>query len=113
MSAQQLGERLGISAPPVLKMEANEVRGAVTLASLERAANAMGCRLVYALVPNEPLETQVDKRAELVARERLKRSEHSMLLENQEVPGALHELQVAELAKKLKEKLGADLWGTP
>jgi predicted DNA-binding mobile mystery protein A len=85
----------------------------LTLASLERAAKALGCRVVYALIPDDSLEAQVDRQAQLVARERLKRSEHSMLLEDQTVPSNLEEVQVAELAKEIKDKLGPDLWGTP
>ncbi len=113
MSAAQLGKRLGISAPNVLKLEANEIRRALTLGSLERAAEAMGCRLVYALVPEESLEAQVDAQAQRVARERLARSEHSMLLEDQAVPPELQELQLRELANELKAKLGPALWGEP
>ena len=113
MSAAQLGARLAISAPSVLKFEANEVSRALTLASLERAARAMGCQLVYALVPDEPLEIQLDKQAERAARRKLERSEHSMLLEDQSVPSPLRELEVADLARTIKERLGPELWEVP
>jgi len=113
MSAAQLGKRLGMGAANVLKLEANEVRRSLTLASLERAAEAMGCRLVYALIPEKSLEARVEEQAARVARAKLERTEHSMLLEDQSVPGNLQELQTVELAKEIKEKLGPELWGDP
>src|SRR5215204_4330845 len=71
MTARQLGERMGVSQPTITQMEHNEVAGSITLATLERAAQALGCRLVYTFVPEEPLETRVTRRAEDVARRRL------------------------------------------
>jgi Fic-DOC domain mobile mystery protein B/predicted DNA-binding mobile mystery protein A len=51
MSGVDLAERLGVKPPRVVEMEKNELRGAITLKVLERAADAMGCSLVYALIP--------------------------------------------------------------
>ena len=110
MSAEQLGERLGISKQSVRQLENNELRRTLSLGSLERVARALGCRLTYVLVPDESLEAQLDRRARLVARQKLQRVGHSMVLEAQEPPGALHELGVTELANELKDKLSSDLW---
>ena len=51
MSGVQLARQLGVKPPRVVEMEKNEVDGAITLKVLERAAHAMGCSLVYALIP--------------------------------------------------------------
>jgi Fic-DOC domain mobile mystery protein B/predicted DNA-binding mobile mystery protein A len=51
MSGVQLAKHLGVKPPRVVEMEKNEVDGAITLKVLERAAEAMGCMLVYALIP--------------------------------------------------------------
>jgi Fic-DOC domain mobile mystery protein B/predicted DNA-binding mobile mystery protein A len=51
MSGVQLARQLGVKPPRVVEMEKNEVDGAITLKVLERAAEAMGCSLVYALIP--------------------------------------------------------------
>lgn len=112
MSAEQLGRRLGISRQTVLKLEGNEVRKALTLQSLDRAARALGCRVAYAIVPERSLEEQLDERARIVARRNLERVAHSMSLEAQQLPADLHELQVAELARDLKTKLG-QIWDEP
>jgi hypothetical protein len=48
-------------------------------------AEALDCTLVYALVPNSPLETTIRDRARAFARRRRGPVEHSMLLEDQKV----------------------------
>jgi hypothetical protein len=44
---------------------------------LQRAADALGCDLVYALVPRQPLEQIVAGRARDVSRDQLARVDHS------------------------------------
>lgn len=46
----QLAERLRVSAARVSVLEKDEVRGAVTLKMMDRAARAMGCRFEYRFV---------------------------------------------------------------
>src|SRR6056297_2717580 len=63
MTTSQLAARLGVVQSRVPALEQAEAKKTVTLASLEKAANAMDCRLVYALVPRKPLEELVEERA--------------------------------------------------
>lgn len=83
MTGAQLGARLGIARPSVADLEDAEIRGAIQISSLKRAAEAMDCTLVYALVPNSSLEEFLQRQARQVAREHLKPVEQTMLLENQ------------------------------
>lgn len=83
MTTQQLARRLGITQPSAIRLEASEIKGAIQLSTLRRAAEAMNCTLVYAFVPNQPLEDIVQQRARQVAREQLKPIEQTMRLENQ------------------------------
>lgn len=85
MSSAQLAKRVGVSQPVLYNIEASEVAGTVKLKTLERVAAALNCRLIYALVPNEPLESMVRERALQMAAQQLRAVEHSMRLENQEV----------------------------
>ncbi len=71
MTAEQLGKRLGVKQPSVVAFEQSEEKGTIELATLRRVAEALDCRLVYALVPNKPLEQTVRDRARLFARRRL------------------------------------------
>ncbi len=85
MSTAQLAKRLGIKQPSLVALEQSEAKGTIELATLRRAAEALDCTLVYALVPNKPLETTVRDRARAFARRRRGPVEHSMLLEDQKV----------------------------
>src|SRR5450432_3430478 len=59
MSTAQLAKRLGIKQPSVVALEQSEARGAIELATLRRVAAALDCTLIYALIPNKPLDTIV------------------------------------------------------
>jgi predicted DNA-binding mobile mystery protein A len=83
MTSTHLARRLGVSQPRVPRLEKAERDGSITLASLRKAAEAMDCALVYAFVPNKPLEDMVRERAGQVADQLLARTHHSMKLENQ------------------------------
>ena len=46
----QLADRMKVSAARVSVMEKDEIRGALTLKMMEKAAKAMGCRFEYRIV---------------------------------------------------------------
>jgi len=50
----QLAERLNVSAARVSVLEKDEMRGAVTLKMMEKAARAMGCRFEYRIISEAP-----------------------------------------------------------
>ena len=104
MSAEQLGQRLSIKQPSVVALEQSEAKGAIQLATLRRVAHAMDCTLVYALVPNQPLETIFRDRARSVARKRRAAIEHSMLLEDQAVSRQDSEARIDELVQKMNPR---------
>jgi predicted DNA-binding mobile mystery protein A len=85
MTTAQLGRRLGVSQPRIVELEQSEVSGGVSLNTLQRAAEALGCRLVYALVPEKPLAETVRERAEEIADRRSSAVEQTMRLEDQAV----------------------------
>jgi predicted DNA-binding mobile mystery protein A len=106
MTTAQFARRLGVSQPRVIELEQSEVSGGVTLHTLQRAAEALGCRLIYVLVPERPLAETVRERAELVAERQLASVEHTMRLENQAVPGK-------RASKELRRRLIEDLLRRP
>jgi predicted DNA-binding mobile mystery protein A len=63
MSAADLAQRMGVTSGAVLDLERAEVVGGVTLDRLGRAAEAMDCELVYALVPRTSLSDAVERQA--------------------------------------------------
>ena len=110
MTTAQLAKRLGVSQPRVVELQQSEVSGSVTLHTLQRAAEALGCRLVYALVPDKPLAETIRKRAEEIAAHRSSSVEQTMRLEDQEVHDkkAAHELREQVIEELLRHP--ARLW---
>jgi len=85
----------GISPQAVQEFERNEATGALTLRNLERVAAAMGCRVLYVLVPGRANQTFGELAAGLSSDRRLlEDTEHTMALEGQGVGGT------AERAKR-------------
>lgn len=113
MSSAELGRRLGIAQGDVVRMEQREARGAIALETLERAAAAMGCRVVYAVVPETSLEEMVVERSRQAARRLMGRVTHTMALESQQPDADVLEEQVEELAKELREKARPEVWEEP
>jgi predicted DNA-binding mobile mystery protein A len=110
MTTAQLAKRLNVSQPRVLGIEKAEASGSIKLESLERAAHALDCRLVYALVPRKPRESLVEDRARAFAQKRLRATSHSMALENQRVDEADEQDHLERLVQKLLNQPGSALW---
>ena len=51
LTLADMAKRIGVTPPAVRSFEQAEAEDRITLASLRRTANAMGCDLIYALVP--------------------------------------------------------------
>jgi len=84
MSAAELATRMGISGASVRSLEQKEMSGGIRLSSLQRAAQAMDCTLVYAFVPNTTLDETVRRQAQRVLDEQIGRTRQTMALEAQE-----------------------------
>ena len=110
MTTAQFARRLGVSQPRIVELERSEVSGSVTLNTLQRAAEALGCRLIYVLVPERPLADTVRERAVAVAGRQLGGVEQSMRLEDQAVTSkqAGHELRRQRIEELLRHP--ARLW---
>lgn len=110
MTSKQLAGRMGIAQPSLSRLEKNEKSGSITLTSLRRAADALGCDLVYALVPYRSLEQTIHDRAMIVAEERVEYVTHSMELESQAVSDKEKAMQISEVARELLEGSLKHLW---
>jgi predicted DNA-binding mobile mystery protein A len=94
MTATDLAKKLNLSSPNrIYALEQGEVSGGTTLKSLRRAAEALNCTLVYALVPNDSLDRTVQAQARRLAERRVGRVSQTMRLERQQTsPSATHDL---------------------
>ncbi len=105
MSTAQLAKRLGIRQPSLVALEQSEAKGTIELATLRRVAEALDCTLVYALLPNKPLETTIRDRARAFARRRRAPVEHTMLLEDQKVMAKDAEARLDEIVRETNPRL--------
>ncbi len=111
MSGVQFARRLRVQPPSVAALEASEESGTIQLKTLRRAAEALDCTLVYALVPNGSLEGAVRARARKIALRDLGRVAHTMKLEAQETPGSVSDERLETYIRdKINER---DLWDEP
>ena len=105
MSTTQLAKRLNVTQPSLTALEQSEAKGTIELATLRRVAEALDCTLVYALIPNSPLEVSVRDRARTFLRQRLLPIEHSMSLEDQQVKAKDVEGRVDEIVRETNPRL--------
>ncbi len=113
MTATQLGARISVSQSRIARIERDEAEDAVTLATLRRVAEGLDCTLVYALVPNQPLDEMLKTRARAAADVQLKRTHHSMRLENQALDKGDLEQERERLAAEIMAGDPRRLWDSP
>lgn len=113
MSGTQLAERLQVSRPRIPRLEQDELTGSVTLKSMRQAAEAMDCVFIYALVPRTSLNEMIRTQAKKVAATRLKRTSHTMLLEDQMITGLDQQREYHAMVDELVQEMPRDLWSEP
>jgi predicted DNA-binding mobile mystery protein A len=102
MSTGQLAARMNVTQPRITELETAETQGNITVKSLERAAQAMGCRVVYMLVPEHPLQVTLQERARTLAERQFASIQQTMRLEDQAVSSKTFRSQIVrQTAEKL------------
>jgi predicted DNA-binding mobile mystery protein A len=110
MTTRQLARRMGKAQSVIVQMEQGEARDSISLATLRQAAEALDCSLVYALVPNRPIDEMLRARAAEVASQQLARASHTMALENQSLDREAEEAERVRLIDELLRGPPARLW---
>lgn len=110
MTTRQLAVRLGVSQSTLAMLEKSESEDRITLQSLRKAADALGCDLQYVLVPRSSLKKRIENRAQEMAYERVARALHSMRLEDQAPVLQVDKKEVAKVQGKLLEANWKQLW---
>lgn len=113
MAATHLAARLGVATSTVTRLETSEADDTVSLGTLRRAAEALGCELHYALVPKRSLADTLENRALALARRQMASVSHSMALEAQATSGETVEAQTRALAENLLKGSRRALWKEP
>jgi predicted DNA-binding mobile mystery protein A len=88
LQGKQLADKMGVSPARISVLEKDEQRGAVTLKMMQKAAAALDCEFVYALVP---------KNRQPTAKPRIRLDSSSLKGDNSS--------QVADLEQAFQQKL--------
>ena len=110
MAATHLAARLGVTPSTVTRLETSEADDTVSLATLRRAAESLGCELHYALVPKRSLADTLENRALALARQQMAAVSHTMALEAQATSREAVEVQIRALAENLLKGSRRALW---
>lgn len=111
MSLEDLSSRLGTNRSSVLRIESSEARGSIQLDTLRKAAAALDCELVYALIPRVPLQQAVEQRRLELAAQGAQRVRTHMALEGQEVREP--DVETWRKARALQSVSDRALWKQP
>lgn len=110
MTSRQLAARMGLSQSTITAMEQGEEAETVTLKTLRQAAEALDCRLVYALVPRATLDETVRERAQALAEVHLARINHTMRIENQALGDGALSAELKRLTDSILKGRASRLW---
>jgi predicted DNA-binding mobile mystery protein A len=111
MTTRQMAARMGVTAMAISSLETSERAGTVQLDTLRRAADALGCDLVYTLVPRVSLDEAVHSRALDRARHEISRVDRTMRLEDQGLDAVELRRRIEEFAAQLVDTRA--IWDPP
>ena len=110
MTGAQLARRMGVTRGAVSSFEKAELNGGITLKSMQKLAQAMNARFVYAVIPEDDVNTVIERRAQKRAHALVKEADIQMALEEQSLSSDRLEAEVMRVAKELLEKRQSELW---
>jgi len=110
MSVTQLAKRRQVSRTQIGKFERTEMNGSVTLGTMKKMSEAMGCRFVYAIIPDKKIQELIWDQAVIKASKIASRASAHMDLENQSLAKNQLADDIRRQAKELVENQPRDLW---
>lgn len=110
MSGAQLARRLGVTRAAISNTEKAELVGGVTLKNMQQMAEGLGCRFVYAIVPEKQLEDILDAQARKKALDIVNRTNKHMALESQSLSSEQIEYEIKRLQQDYLKEHFTDLW---
>jgi len=112
MTAEQLARRMGVQRQRVHALEKAEIAGSATINSVKKAAEAMDCVFVYALVPRDSLQAHVERQALKYAEKIHAAVQHSMVLEQQGLTVDESRQHIRADAERFARETVRDMWET-
>ena len=110
LSSNRLAKLLGCTQGNITKIEKSEQERTISLMTLDKVAEALRCKVVYCLVPEESLDAILEQRARAIARKKIRYLNHSMILEGQGLTPKQLQQQEDNLVDKLLHENPKNLW---
>jgi predicted DNA-binding mobile mystery protein A len=108
MPREYIASKLHIDPSSISKFEQSEQKKTITLQTLEKMANVLGCELKYVLVPKKPLEESIKEQVLKNLAQDRELIELTMALEGQKVKGEVQELLLDSLL--MENSKSGKLW---
>ena len=111
MSVPQLARRAGVTKAAIYQAERKEREGGITIRQMEKLADSLDGRFVYAIVPahgdiRDRLRVQARAKAERIVR----RASSHMALEKQSLTNEQIVQEMERLANRLVDDMPSDFW---
>ena len=111
MSVPQLARRAGVTKAAIYQAERKEREGGITIRQMEKLADSLDGRFVYAIVPadgdiRDRLRVQARAKAEAIVR----RASSHMALEKQSLTNEQIVQETERLANRLVDDMPSDFW---
>lgn len=110
MSAPALARRAGVTKAAIYQAERKEREGGVTIKHMEKLAEALGGRFVYAIVPEGSVDEVRRMQAQAKAKTIIKRASGHMALEKQSLSTDQIKAEIERLADELLRQPPPDFW---
>ncbi len=110
MSTHELAKRLHVAQSTVVDMEMREIEKGISLKKLEEAAEALGCTVVYALVPKKSLIAMIEQQEKAKAEHMVMHTQKTMSLEAQALSNDQIKQQIDLVLHNIKNEPLKKLW---
>lgn len=111
MSGAEVAARARVSRNAIYQAERNERDGAITLNQMQKMADAMGGRFVYAIIPDQGrVDDIIRAQARRIAETRIMRASAHMALEKQSLTSEQTAQRIDDLADELMREMPPDFW---
>lgn len=111
MTLEQLGKKLNMTKQGVKRIEESEAAGTITINSLKEVGNALEMKFVYGFIPNDgSINSLLDRKSRILAEKIILRTNHNMMLENQEIDKTNLRNAIEDLSKEIKFELKKAIW---
>jgi predicted DNA-binding mobile mystery protein A len=106
-----LGKKLNMTKQGAKRIEESEAAGTITIKSLKEVGNALEMKFVYGFVPMDgSIDSLIDRKARILAEKIILRTNHNMMLEDQEIEKGNLKNAIEDLSREIKLGLKKTLW---